>query len=73
MEKMTLHEFFYREFDSDFDNQEDATNFLNSIAQFPDKIKHYGDCTNENISCHLCMLTDLLNAYYKYIKNEKID
>ena len=28
MEKMTLHEFFYQEFDSDFENQEEATDFL---------------------------------------------
>jgi len=67
---MTLHQFFYQEFDSDFENQEDATNFLNSIVQFPNEIVHYGDCTDQNVSCQLCMITDLLNEYYKYIKSK---
>lgn len=28
--------------------------------------KHYGDCTNQNVSCKICDFEDLLSRYYNY-------
>lgn len=37
----------------------------------PNMGKHYGDCTNENVSCIICEYQNWLDRYEKYCRNFK--
>lgn len=67
----SLVEYFYEEYDTDFESEKDAEEFLQNVLQsLIDEPFHHGDCIKQNISCRMCMVTDLLDHYYNYTKEE---
>jgi len=65
----TLTEFFYEQNQEEFIDVEDAKSFLiSSVNMMLDENKHFGDCIKECNSCLMCQITDLLNDYWAYTK-----
>jgi len=64
----TLSEFFYEQNQKDFNNQADANEYLSLLSE---QKEHYGDCVKQNVSCLLCEFTQVLNDYYKYVKQNQ--
>lgn len=67
---MTFSEFvFETELKDDFPNMTD-----DQVRQYIIRIlsinRHAGNCQRENVSCVLCELTDLLNNYWDYTKEQ---
>lgn len=44
---------------------------LISDSELPYIGKHYGDCTNENVSCIICEYQNWLQGYEDYCRNFK--
>ena len=64
----TLSEFFYDQNQEEFATQADANEYLSILSE---QEEHYGDCTKQNVSCLLCEFTQVLNDYYKYVKQNQ--
>jgi len=66
-----LYEFAYIEFGEDFESLQDVVEYVNYLViEIQASPIHYGDCIKQNVSCHLCYLTTLLERYYNYTKYE---
>lgn len=68
----SLSEFFYKQNQDEFEDQQDADIFLTELfsgAQRDDK--HYGDCVKQNCPCLMCELTQVLNDYWEYTKQNR--
>lgn len=66
----TLSEFFYEQNKEEFEDKQDSDNYINELfsgVQRDDK--HFGDCVKEINTCQMCKLTDLLNDYWDYTRN----
>lgn len=65
----TLSEFYYEQNKEEFENLEDAKSFLlTTVNMMLQDDKHFGDCVKEINSCLMCEITDLLNDYWEYTK-----
>ena len=71
----TLTQFYYEQLVDEGISVEDESQAkewllydMNQIVN--DENGHYGDCTKQNISCRLCLLQNLLDDYYEYVKEE---
>lgn len=66
----SLSEFFYEQNKEEFIDIEDAKSYLSSIINMMlNEDKHFGDCIKECNPCLMCEVTDLLNDYWNYTKN----
>lgn len=58
-------------------DKKDAISFVkdmhaNLLSEDPDPSegRHYGDCTNENLACYICIYQNWLDKYEEYCRNE---
>lgn len=65
----TLSEFYYDQNKEEFEDLEEAKSLLlTTVNMMLQDDKHFGDCVKEINSCLMCEITDLLNDYWEYTK-----
>lgn len=74
--KYTFAEFIGAIEADDFDNPTQdyldwGSNFVDAFPQVMKNEVHFGDCTNQAVTCNICIYETLLKDYYKYYFNEE--
>lgn len=68
---MTFPEWLYNMYrDDGMESIEDARGYVELMADWLLKEPHYGDCTNQNITCKICLFQTHLDEYETYCREK---